>query len=441
MSASSHMPPSAVAIDTGSVVYPSGQQGTNHQEQRPNESPSLVNVLHQSVTYHVVEPCPQSPILSPAAPRASLGFSGQPLPPGAGHLSSPSYLGDEAQVPPSATNLSRPPAWKLKLDIFPQGDQSPSGPLPALPAIVTSHLPPTGMAYQPHGAEQDDDVHATSQSAGPVTRKRGRNPSDPEGDGQDEAKRGRGRPRLDASNDETPGERRRTQIRQAQRAYRSRKETKISVLQSQVASLKEGHREIKHAYQHILDLASQLHIPQSLPAFGHQLEQFQTLLDKYTEEQSEEAIHSPADGDGDATAGESHHVKEEPAPQTSGGTGPIHEQTVVVVPAQAPQLWNSLMPPVLPVVLPTTQDHVPDLDNSLNNDAMAYEVIAAPTWENASFAPQSIDFGETTSPTPCVAAGIALPQAQDQPPGPWPFQSCPPAGDFIGTPSTGQQIL
>ena len=57
-----------------------------------------------------------------------------------------------------------------------------------------------------------------------------------EDDANEESKRARGRPRLDPQ-DETAADRRRTQIRLAQRAYRHRKETTISALKQRVNEL------------------------------------------------------------------------------------------------------------------------------------------------------------------------------------------------------------
>ena len=75
----------------------------------------------------------------------------------------------------------------------------------------------------------------------PRTRKRQRTSK-----GNDD-KRSRGRPRLDPQ-DETAAERRRTQIRLAQRAYRQRKETTISALKTQVAELQETIAEMNKAF-------------------------------------------------------------------------------------------------------------------------------------------------------------------------------------------------
>ncbi|KAF2091236.1 hypothetical protein K490DRAFT_22261, partial [Saccharata proteae CBS 121410] len=73
----------------------------------------------------------------------------------------------------------------------------------------------------------------TSDSEEPTTRKRPRTSATGE---SKHSKKQRGRPKVDTQ-DETAADRRRTQIRLAQRAYRQRKETTISSLQKQVEQL------------------------------------------------------------------------------------------------------------------------------------------------------------------------------------------------------------
>lgn len=72
----------------------------------------------------------------------------------------------------------------------------------------------------------------------PASKKKraGRQPTTGDQDDQSDPKKQRGRPRLDTQ-DETAADRRRTQIRLAQRAYRHRKETTISALKTKVAAL------------------------------------------------------------------------------------------------------------------------------------------------------------------------------------------------------------
>ncbi|KAI9689881.1 MAG: hypothetical protein M1822_009763 [Bathelium mastoideum] len=75
-----------------------------------------------------------------------------------------------------------------------------------------------------------------------------------------ETKKSRGRPRLDP-HDETAAERRRTQIRLAQRAYRQRKETTISALKSQVSELQETINEMKDSFLRFNDTVMHVGVP------------------------------------------------------------------------------------------------------------------------------------------------------------------------------------
>ncbi|KAI9692040.1 MAG: hypothetical protein M1820_009575 [Bogoriella megaspora] len=81
--------------------------------------------------------------------------------------------------------------------------------------------------------------------------------------GNGEDKKARGRPRLDPQ-DETAAERRRTQIRLAQRAYRQRKETTISALNKQVADLQNTISELSKSFLRFSDLALNASIPHEI---------------------------------------------------------------------------------------------------------------------------------------------------------------------------------
>lgn len=83
---------------------------------------------------------------------------------------------------------------------------------------------------------------------------------DGEGDGDDGEldqagkKRARGRPRIDIK-DVTAADRRRTQIRLAQRAYRNRKERAIVSLEKKVSSLKDANEAMSNAFMRLHDFA------------------------------------------------------------------------------------------------------------------------------------------------------------------------------------------
>ena len=68
----------------------------------------------------------------------------------------------------------------------------------------------------------------------------------------DESKRQRGRPRLDTE-DQTAADKRRTQIRLAQRAYRHRKETTISALKAQVDDLQSTIAQMNKTFLYLHD--------------------------------------------------------------------------------------------------------------------------------------------------------------------------------------------
>ncbi|KAJ0158378.1 hypothetical protein CTA2_11706, partial [Colletotrichum tanaceti] len=88
---------------------------------------------------------------------------------------------------------------------------------------------------------------------------------------EEEKKRSRGRPRLD-TNDETAKDRRRTQIRLAQRAYRNRKETAIQSLEKKVDELRRTNEEMSKEFMKLYDFAVSKGMHESTPEFGLQLQ-------------------------------------------------------------------------------------------------------------------------------------------------------------------------
>ncbi|KAF3907607.1 hypothetical protein AA313_de0204376 [Arthrobotrys entomopaga] len=86
----------------------------------------------------------------------------------------------------------------------------------------------------------------------------------------DTEKKHRGRPRLD-NRDETAAERRRTQIRLAQRAYRQRKETTIASLKTRVEELETTLDTLVNTFFEIHDSAMEHKIVEAHPQFGQTL--------------------------------------------------------------------------------------------------------------------------------------------------------------------------
>ena len=106
--------------------------------------------------------------------------------------------------------------------------------------------------------------------ANPAPRKRQKRSSKSEED--DSSKKQRGRPRLD-TRDETAADRRRTQIRLAQRAYRSRKETTISGLKKRVNELERTIDRMSGSFIQFHDNVIESGLLLSKPALAQQLKE------------------------------------------------------------------------------------------------------------------------------------------------------------------------
>ncbi|TGO82187.1 hypothetical protein BPOR_0896g00040 [Botrytis porri] len=129
---------------------------------------------------------------------------------------------------------------------------------------------PFGMVEK-HGDTKPQSEEREHEQ-GKKRRKRVRNESPNLDDDDDEArKKARGRPRVDTK-DETAADRRRTQIRMAQRAYRHRKETTISSLEKQVQELKGTNEEMNNIFINLYDFAISRGLLQREPEFGQQLQ-------------------------------------------------------------------------------------------------------------------------------------------------------------------------
>ena len=118
---------------------------------------------------------------------------------------------------------------------------------------------PTGRieAEGPSGRYEDPSTidHQSSQQRTQTRTRRGSKKESSKSSSQDELARHRGRPRLDTK-DQTAADRRRTQIRLAQRAYRQRKETTISGLNKRVISLEQTIQDMHTVFSAFEDEAT-----------------------------------------------------------------------------------------------------------------------------------------------------------------------------------------
>lgn len=207
---------------------------------------------------------------------------------------------------------------------------------------------------------------------------------------EEEKKRSRGRPRLDTK-DETAAERRRTQIRLAQRAYRNRKENAISTLEKRVQELKETNEEMSNAFMKLHDFAVSSGLLEQLPEFGRQLrsttEMFLALAKKSAEENDKEHSHSASpehEAEESSVDALSKRVHQDAVPSSHVST----RQT----PAAPAQLYGGFMvshesvthADMVEPMLSTTYQTQEDSMNTTNTD-LGYEIVTVPTLENASF--------------------------------------------------------
>ncbi|KAL2021671.1 hypothetical protein VTK56DRAFT_6763 [Thermocarpiscus australiensis] len=286
---------------------------------------------------------------------------------------------------------------------YPQGDLAIG--LPRSP----SRRPPATCKSQPPPNVSED---------GP--RKRTKNGSAEGGEAEDEKKRSRGRPRLE-TRDETAAERRRTQIRLAQRAYRNRKENAIQTLEQRVQQLKDSNEEMSNAFMQLHDFAVNSGLLDGIPDFGRQLrattEKFLALARVASDDGTKDGevptaagslpaddgpgtVHARADSPGQAgnAAGTGRptvaatatatETDERDETQLSGGITITHEPVI-----RADSKASVSSDPLQPTVTPT----------------WGYEVVTHPTLDNASFPFQTAPGLSFLEDAPTASPYLSLP--------------------------------
>ncbi|KAL0943041.1 BZIP family transcription factor [Colletotrichum truncatum] len=304
-------------------------ESQNYRQHRnyPHQHPSL---QHLSLPYTPFPESHQSVSLTPSHPGESPLFLRHPHDPrlAQSHAAATSYgASPDPNLPPTVGDLGLIQLQglaSLTPPLQPLVGFSPSGPIGSAlpfthinPNISYNHQQPGGLRFpgdhpvsfmqNPQlsilNAESFDDgspafrasrsltagrTRATAGDAARTAKKRSKAQSsdgcEPE---EEEKRRSRGRPRLDA-NDETAKDRRRTQIRLAQRAYRNRKETAIQSLEKKVDQLKSNNEEMSKAFMKLYDFAVSKGMLESAPEFGRQLqattEKFVTLARRTSED-------------------------------------------------------------------------------------------------------------------------------------------------------------
>ncbi|KAG4441685.1 hypothetical protein IFR05_002819 [Cadophora sp. M221] len=193
-------------------------------------------------------------------------------------------------------------------------------------------------------------------------------------------KKARGRPRVDTK-DETAADRRRTQIRMAQRAYRHRKETTITSLEKQVQDLRGTNEEMSNIFISLYDFAVGKGLLQREPEFGQQLqsttERFLALAKASANEEGHDETHGEDEKQADSQPGRRTKGSKEP---------PKKRQDDLDAHAADPvNPWGGYT---------MSKDDTPDDDLTMDFPQHGYEsrgrnadlqVITRPTEDNASF--------------------------------------------------------
>ncbi|KAK3349859.1 hypothetical protein B0T25DRAFT_570463 [Lasiosphaeria hispida] len=267
-------------------------------------------------------------------------------------------------------------------------------------AILSAEIYTPGLPYSaPGGPAVTKKTPLTRTEEGPRKRAKRQSPEETVEREEEEKKRTRGRPRLDVK-DETAADRRRTQIRLAQRAYRNRKENAIQTLERKVQDLKDTNEEMSNAFMQLHDFAMNAGILDRIPEFGRHLrlttERFLSLARQASEDGAK---------DDDAGNGSVHNSDgpAEHAKSSSPEVADVVPTTATEKPKGQTILYGGVMvshEPLSEIDLlhDFASDYVPPTSSALD-----FEVITQPTLENASFpfgSTPEFDFASFSSPSP-----------------------------------------
>ncbi|KAF6524102.1 hypothetical protein HZS61_012601 [Fusarium oxysporum f. sp. conglutinans] len=211
------------------------------------------------------------------------------------------------------------------------------------------------------------------------TRKRSK--ASEENDEERSKKRSRGRPRLD-TRDETAQDRRRTQIRLAQRAYRNRKDTAITTLEDKVKDLEDANENMSKEFMNFFDFVLSQGMLEGAPEVARRLNdttrKFLSLTRKSADDSNRDGVEdTPAPAQAQEQV-----VSQPPGRHPSGSDSSTSGSGSGEFMLQNPPGFNtsqekSLSTPQRPDAT-IRQQATPPLN-------LPYEIITMPTTDNASF--------------------------------------------------------
>ncbi|KND88590.1 hypothetical protein TOPH_06741 [Tolypocladium ophioglossoides CBS 100239] len=221
-------------------------------------------------------------------------------------------------------------------------------------------------------------TNSTPATGKPATGKRSRPTSHAEGVGEDggdleedegRRKRSRGRPRLDTK-DENAADRRRTQIRLAQRAYRHRKDTAITTLEQRVKDLEKANESMSKEFSDFYETLMAERMLDSAPHAAHRL---RSIADKFLASASVPKEGTIGSSESQASDADDQPLFGHPLRRNTAGSsnssGEKQMRPVLAHPRQHFRLGGGS---------PSTPNiHMPS--------SLSYEVVTQPTPDNASF--------------------------------------------------------
>ncbi|PVH83193.1 hypothetical protein DL98DRAFT_413685 [Cadophora sp. DSE1049] len=270
------------------------QQGAHLPQSKPpntlngygHQDPAHTNTEMETLTYN---PAQQSHSFM----NGVYSNHGGSVPTSQGHMSSSNYSGTLGNL--GILNAESYDDGRLAMSLR---EKRPKG--------RTDQVMPFGVT-EASGDSHDEEGEKTGKRSSRRKRTATEQTSSKEIDDEEEArKKARGRPRVDTK-DETAADRRRTQIRMAQRAYRHRKETTITSLEKQVQDLRGTNEEMSNIFISLYDFAVGKGLLQREPEFGQQLqsttERFLALAKATVNEDSHEEIHGDDGKQADSESG------------------------------------------------------------------------------------------------------------------------------------------
>ncbi|KIV97054.1 hypothetical protein PV10_00855 [Exophiala mesophila] len=342
-------------------------------------------------------------------------------------------LEDPAELLATSSNVSKEPHHTGVMDIlsasrYPHGLMHPYESSPEMPATKPSHNSTDslyGGIVVNNSQTKVSNATSTNKQPSRATKKRSSKQmtasDDNDNDDQPDSKKHRGRPRLD-THDKTAADRRRTQIRLAQRAYRHRKETTISALKQKVLVLQATVHQMNKAFVDLHDniISSGVFTPHlSLARQLHDAADDFSLLNRITATDSDDEDDKIPGGAGADSGPASNSTPEDESttvtePAKKGRRGRSSKKQTQSAQRRPPQEVDSSEPEADLPLVSTVGSH----DNILSaiSQTSFMDIPGLPVFRDLmQFNVQLPDIDPDASPYPDLTPSIPLPRSLTAP--------------------------